>query len=151
MILANLQEVKKRGAGAEKNFTVLPYPIFKYKTAARRVVPILGAFSTAEIFRPACFLEVFPTIAQSRQFDRNSHKFEHFLHVRFYGFDLRACDPSMWNSEAGSKTKTPFFTADRGQEAEEGALDANAFQRVDKNIINFLLDADALQNATLET
>ena len=69
---------------------------------------------------------------------------ENNLHVRFYAFDFKSCDPSFWNSTTDS---TSFFTADNCADAEDGPP---TFHQVQRNVINFLLDDDALNNAAIE-
>ena len=150
IIAAELVQVRKQGG--DINFATLPYPIYKYRVSARGQPKLfLNTFTADEIHRPACFPQVFPTTAQNNRYNSNCNKTENNLHVRFYGFDLKSCDPSMWNSTGDSKTSTAFFTADDNE--SEGPIPpvlGNAFSHVDTNIINFLLDTEALSNAAAD-
>ena len=150
IIAAELVQVSKRGS--ELNFATLPYPVYKYRVPARGDPKLyLISLTADDIYRPACFPQAFPTDVQNNRYNRNGHKMEHNLHIRFYGFDLKSCDPSMWNSTGDCKTSTAFFTADDDDaDGSIAPVPGNAFNHVAKNIIHFLLDTDALSNAAAE-
>jgi hypothetical protein len=153
LIVAELQKVKKRGQ--DSHFASLPYPVYKYRVPVGRRAPkiYLTAISIDDIYRPACFPEVYANVASTKKFNRSSPKMENHLHVRFYGFDLKSCDASMWNSTTDIKTNNPFFIADQ-QQREEAQQDfvppQHQHANVASNVINFLLDEEALQNAVID-
>lgn len=95
LITAQLQKIRKHGQD-DTLFKFLPYPVFKIR------VPMQSGFqrkffaltiNTDEIYRPACFIEV-PT----KKLTNYTNKISDYMHIRYYGFDLRFCDRSMWNS-----------------------------------------------------
>lgn len=96
LITAHLQKINKRHAsGTDRDHKYLPYPIYKFRVPAnsRTLNFYVLAIGPEDIYRPACFIDVYTQYSI-----KNNANISEYAKSRFYGFDLRFCDRSMWNS-----------------------------------------------------
>jgi len=100
------------------------------QTAARRKYFYSSTFNPENVFRPACFIEIFNS---NNLRNHRSSRAEDYTDIRFYAFDYPFCDRSLWNSSDGNA----FSPVDDVEANEE------------RNTLKFLIQGDDIVHAHL--